>query len=58
MFELTEDALTGIDTLAQRHHATKTAIVEALGRLGRTVDLPPEVVELAQRIDQERRSRR
>lgn len=58
-FWLTDDARDGLDSLATRHHVTKVAFMEALGLLGRrgdpTVD---EVVELARRIDSERRSRR
>ncbi len=55
---LTDEAITGLDRLRSRHHATLTAIVEALGLLGDDVDLPPEVVELARSIDLARYSRR
>ncbi len=55
---LTEEAITGLDRLRTRHHASLTALIEALGQLGADTELPPEVVELARRIDRERHSRR
>lgn len=58
MFELTDDAIEGLDRLAQRHRITKTAMVEALGQLAADIDLPAEVVGRAIAIDRERRSRR
>ena len=58
MFELTDEAIAGIDRLASRYRITKTALVEALGQLAQSIDLPPEVVERAHDIDKERRSRR
>lgn len=55
---LTEEAIEGLDRLRTRNHASLTALIEALGQLGTTVELPAEVVELARRIDRERGSRR
>lgn len=56
--ELTDEAHAGLDTLTSRYRVTRTALFEAIGILGPTVQLPDEVVDLANRIDRERRSRR
>ena len=56
---LTEEAHAGLDTLATRHHVTRTAMLEALGLLGAQGDIDWEaVIERARSIDIERRSRR
>lgn len=57
-YRLTDQAVDGLDRLATRHRITVTALLEALGRLHRDLDLPIEVVDLAHEIDRERRSRR
>jgi hypothetical protein len=58
-YRLTDEAVEGIDALAQRSHVTTTALLEALGTLGAkenpTLD---EIIAEARRIDVERRSRR
>lgn len=55
---LTEEAIEGLDRLRTRHNASLTAIIEAIGVLAETVDLPPEVVQQARRIDLQRATRR
>lgn len=59
VFELTDQAHTGLDAIATRHHTTKTTIIEALGTLARHADPTlDEVIAEARRLDVERRSRR
>lgn len=56
---LTDEAIEGLDRLRTRHHASLTAIIEALGLLG--ADRDPtigEIIERARQVDHERRSRR
>jgi len=58
-YRLTEEAVEGIDALAQRRHVTTTALLEALGTLGANGDPSlDEIIDEARRIDIERRSRR
>lgn len=55
---LTDEARAGIDAYCTRRHITQTAWLEAFGQLARRGDPDDEaVVELARRIDRERRSR-
>lgn len=57
---LTEEAHAGIDALSARHHTTKNALLEALGRAGQAggpIDWD-DIVAVARRIDRERYSRR
>lgn len=53
---VTDEARAGLDRICNRRNITVTAFLEALGRLAPPA--PEDVVELARRIDQERRSRR
>jgi hypothetical protein len=57
---VSDDARHGWDRAVTAHGTTFTALVEALGQLlaERGWEVPPEVVERAQRIDRERFSRR
>lgn len=59
-FRLEDQARAGWDRVATENNVTLTALIEALGRLlEQSSDaMPPEVVNLAQRIDRERRNRR
>lgn len=58
MVRLTDGAIDGLDRLRTRHHASLTALVEAIGLHADQIELPREVIELAQRLDRERGSRR
>lgn len=57
---LDEEGRRGWDHLSKRHGLPLSVLLEALGRLvnERRVELPSEVVDLANQIDFERRSRR
>lgn len=57
---LSDEALRGWERLALRHGVTRSALMEAVGlRLasGAVDPVPPELVELARRVDYERRRR-
>lgn len=57
---LDEEGRRGWDHLSKRHGLPLSVLLEALGRMidERKVELPAEVVALANAIDFERRSRR
>lgn len=54
---LTEEAWDGLSRMADRNHVSRTALLEALGRLAATTKLPQAVIDLARQLDTERRSR-
>jgi hypothetical protein len=58
-FRLDDEARSGWDRAADECSVTKTALVEAIGRLLNDDPdiLPPEAFELARKIDRERRNR-
>lgn len=58
--ELSEDAHDGLDALATTLHTSKTALIEAVGRLGKTdrTVVSETVVTLARELDRQRRTRR